>query len=456
MIINNRSNYVMRAILLALMIFCHCESRSQIRLEVLRDEFRDDKQYEYKSIDCSDKNNCTAVCREYNPDSVLRPYKVMIERTTDGGVTWQFQEPGIPNYGDFRGEVLRKVCAIDSANIMCVGDSGLILRTTNAGKTWVRQDIGKKQWIDVSFSDPMNGIIVSFLEAYKTTDGGEHWSLLPTPVFGYLCAGIAFSHNEYQIFRYGTGPMYRTTDGGNSWIASDTIPDLHIDSIRFRTATVPHWLSQSHIIIGGGHEWDVTLGKPYIVMTQDSGRNWTTVYDDSVKGFYGGLRSLAINGNGAGIAVGNGSSALLTTNNGLTWSPHQIDIDYPSYYYTSACFADDNTLFLVGTNAFLGRILKADFSKSFVAINVPKITNGTTVYPNPADEYFRIASTVKSFNVTYSLYDILGRKVLDIIPQEHNNAFVENIKLLTSGMYSLIANYDGVPVPVKMLSVMHQ
>jgi photosystem II stability/assembly factor-like uncharacterized protein len=440
---------------LALMIFCHYTAKSQIRFEVVRDDFDGDIQYEYHSIDCSDKNNCTAVGRQYHPDSSLA-YKPIIERTTDGGATWEFQEAGIPRHEDFRGEVFRKVCAIDSANIICVGDSGLIVRTTDAGKTWLRQDLGNKQWIDVSFTDPLNGILLGYQEAYKTSDGGEHWLKLTMPFSGSLQACRAFSSNEYQIFRYWTGPVFGTSDGGGSWNVTDTISTWKIDDYKHRGVTSPCWLSPSHIVIGGAHTWDTTISRPYIVVSQDSGRHWSIAYDDNVKGFYSGIVSMAMNSKGKGIALGQGILALTTTDKGLTWSTQEIDIDKPSYYYTSACFADDNTLFVVGFFPYLSRILKADFSKSFVAINVPKITNGTTIYPNPADEYFRIASTVKSFNVTYSLYDILGRKVLDIIPQDHNNAFVENIKSLASGMYSLIANYDGVPVPVKMLSVMHQ
>ena len=133
----------------------------------------------------------------------------------------------------------------------------------------------------------------------------------------------------------------------------------------------------------------------------------------------------------------------------------EIDIDKPSHYYTSACFADENTLFVVGFFPYLSRILKADFSKSFVAINVEKITNGTSIYPNPADESFTIAPRVRSFKVSYSLYDILGRKVLDIAPTEHNNAVVTGLGSLPSGMYPLVANYDGVIVPIKIVSIMH-
>jgi photosystem II stability/assembly factor-like uncharacterized protein len=116
-------------------------------------------------------------------------------------------------------ENLTDVVMLDSQKAIAIGDRNGILRTTDAGTTWVNQTIHLSavfHWNAISFVDSLNGGIVGDQTVWSTTDGGMSWKPLTVPVrqkiLSILCPGAG-------QFYVGTdsGWVYNTADTGRTW-----------------------------------------------------------------------------------------------------------------------------------------------------------------------------------------------------------------------------------------------
>lgn len=94
--------------------------------------------------------------------------------TSNGGDTWEVQNPGIP-----AGSFLAGVSFVDDKTGWVVGEKGAIYHTTDGGKTWIQQKSGSKKTLrDVAFLDKKNGCAVGDGgTVLTTTDGGKKWKL---------------------------------------------------------------------------------------------------------------------------------------------------------------------------------------------------------------------------------------------------------------------------------------
>ena len=58
------------------------------------------------------------------------------------------------------------------------GDSGILLKTTDGGLSWIRKLTGiTNNLYRVYFPDPLVGCVLDVQNIYKTMDGGETWAL---------------------------------------------------------------------------------------------------------------------------------------------------------------------------------------------------------------------------------------------------------------------------------------
>lgn len=163
--------------------------------------------------------------------------------TRDGGRTWQY-DPW--HWGD------GYVCAFSmpSANVayksmraygcfLFVDRMSVQHKTTSGGRLWIRNEswsLGRFAFFRpkpsaLFFLDEFNGWYAETGDEpgyrmqpnlrdsllFKTTNGGEEWTLLGVPIDGYVHA-FAFVdvNNGYAAVSKGT--VYSTTDGGNTWL----------------------------------------------------------------------------------------------------------------------------------------------------------------------------------------------------------------------------------------------
>ena len=116
-------------------------------------------------------------------------------------------------------ENLVSVVMLDSTKAIAVGDRNGILRTTDAGSTWVNESAAISaiyHWNAVSFFDPLRGTIVGDHRIVTTTDGGLTWKLCTLPVTQKL---LSVLHAAPGYFYVGadSGWMSSTSDTGTTW-----------------------------------------------------------------------------------------------------------------------------------------------------------------------------------------------------------------------------------------------
>src|SRR5581483_8810953 len=112
-----------------------------------------------------------------------------------------------------------------------LGGTGIILRTTDGGDTWVEQTNytlpqGANAFYAVSFSDANTGTAVGYENPdgmiLRTTDGGNSWarqsSGIGDPFAGLNFFGVHFVNSNIGTLVGQEGIILRTTDGGNNWV----------------------------------------------------------------------------------------------------------------------------------------------------------------------------------------------------------------------------------------------
>ena len=136
----------------------------------------------------------------------------IILRTTDGGITWAPQTSGTTNN-------LERVFFTNTNTGTIVGQGGTILRTTDGGTTWVPQTSGiTSSLFGVSFADAntatavgQDGVVL------RTTDGGTTWEPQTSGTPEWLLSVSFTDANTGGAVGTG-GANFRTTDGGTTWV----------------------------------------------------------------------------------------------------------------------------------------------------------------------------------------------------------------------------------------------
>jgi len=159
--------------------------------------------------------------------------------TTDGGANWI---SGTVNATGTLGYGASMICALDqnTAWIPLYGPNGggKIVKTSDAGKTWVTQASASFSSPDgfpnvVHFWDFNNGFCMGdpnggYFEIYTTTNGGETWNRVPQnniPVnFSeeYGVVGYYAVYADIIWFSTNKGRIFKSVDKGNHWVAYQT------------------------------------------------------------------------------------------------------------------------------------------------------------------------------------------------------------------------------------------
>jgi uncharacterized protein (TIGR03437 family) len=275
-------------------------------------------------------------------DQTTRQVKGSILNTTDGGVTWTNQDPGV-------AVALNGLFFLNVSQGWAVGDSGTILRTTDGGAHWIQQAVAAADsFSSVFFTDALNGWATGnaptqyddFLgyavgwqaSMWHTTDGGQTWSLQTLPANASLlkrvffvnpttgfAAGAALSGYDASGDPTTLGAIYGTTDGGHTWNQIYlTSQGLTFTSLYFTDAS-NGWaagfpLSSAYTGGCGFH-------------TADGGKTWQPQSLNPEDPFLLNVRDLRMLDGNRGYAVGTayagvggGTAVWRTLDGGATWN----------------------------------------------------------------------------------------------------------------------------------------
>jgi photosystem II stability/assembly factor-like uncharacterized protein len=212
-----------------------------------------------------------------------------------------------------KGMILKALYFLDNQRGWAVGDSGIILATTDGGVSWSELPTPTDYPLTkVHFADAQVGYVASGTEwggeVFRTTDGGEKWE----KVYSDLEAGHVFDisvlDQKTAAIAINDALVFTTRDGGLTWRKADR--KFAGAASVFYTVSRKLWIACRN----GG-----------LYNSEDLGETWKipSYISDSVK--KADWLSIAFDGEKRGIVVGKKGAIGVTNDAGQSWS--RVDIN---------------------------------------------------------------------------------------------------------------------------------
>jgi photosystem II stability/assembly factor-like uncharacterized protein len=180
----------------------------------------------------------------YSPNRILLTTSAgMIFESQDGGANWT-RLARVDDRNDYVLDALifhptRPSLAYAGAWSVDDNNSGDVLKSLDGGRTWKksREMHGQSvRALAMSASNPDVLVAGTLTGVYRTTDGGEHWSLISPPNHPDIrnVESIAIDPKNPDVIYAGTWHLpWKTTDGGVTWknIKHGVIDDSDVFSI---------------------------------------------------------------------------------------------------------------------------------------------------------------------------------------------------------------------------------
>ncbi|MCE1163993.1 MAG: T9SS type A sorting domain-containing protein [Bacteroidetes bacterium] len=374
---------------------------------------------------------------------------------------------------------LRKGYFLDSLTGWVCGDSGLIMKTSNGGINWARQNSKLSQPVhDIFFLNKRLGWALSWdiynpLPPYgtvilRTTDGGINWDTSRFVTENVYIRTVFFQDSLHGFMGGNFRNIMRTTDGGANWL------DVYIDSMivaYFPVNTFTFFSRDYGYACGGqmdfagvvwrttdrGIHWSPNLVSaepawsvffldsmrimcmtgdfeygPSIVSSSNSGATWKYTY----LGFFGFPSETAFRTKSeAWTPLGFARKFIYSLDSGYTWTEYETP---DSAEVNNVIFPDNKHGYAFCSG---GKILK--YNSAVIGIsnnetqNPEKFTLGQN-YPNPFNPRTNISYELKTPSyVVLKVYDISGKEIRTLINGYQNR-----------GKYNLSFSGDNLPTGV--------
>jgi len=330
--------------------------------------------------------------------------------SVDGGHTWSAMRTGLPT-GDYPYSAPIQKVLVDSSNpqhLVAFGGNqsqfkaggsgalnyGMVYQSTNGGHSWTTiANIGTN-WniLDAIGSDGLQTLYVAVLNhgVYKSSDGGHSWTAVDTGLPNHeamALAGepgnpnmvwLAVGHAPTQANGvYGPGGIYKTTDGGNTWVADNTGLQLKSSSSASSASSMA-----SILLAGDGtlYTADQGLADQYRYRSTDGGQHWTVAGSTFPK-FYPAAATpyaWASSADGSLVIGGSSDTLMASTDHGSTWH------DIGSTQIATGGWHGNGYSGLLGTRIAFSPTQPGDlFLTGFDAGNLLRSTDGGTSWTRP-------------------------------------------------------------------------
>ena len=173
---------------------------------------------------------------------------VGVFKTVDGGATWSETNATIGRRMILSLSIDPKSPQTLYAATFREGYShGSIFKTTNGGKSWrelKRENLATGEKVALDPRRPSTLYAILDYRLYLSTDGGASWSLRRTPPGGYPSAvavhphtshvylGMWFDRRTLRIEPRPSSAVFRSVDGGGTWIRSEADSKFRADRSR--------------------------------------------------------------------------------------------------------------------------------------------------------------------------------------------------------------------------------
>ena len=274
-------------------------------------------------------------------------------KSSDGGDSWRLSQAGALDLSTTGGLQRRDLFTgwfFDANTGLVAGASQtgtpsktVVQKTTDGGVTWTTKIVNNVAGGSVNnfyFVNSSTGYLCGGNNAnlYKTTDQGETWNpVAGVPAESYYSIH-AFSENSY-ILGTSSRRLVKTTDGGTTW---------KIDTL-FTAATNVQFLGIKFKDANTGY----VIGNPnYFAYTTNGGANWNASTHSSVRG----QRALDYD-NGTVWTAGDYEKVYKSTNNGVNWDSvtfyDNSNVNQPPQFIIYAFAANGNDMVVAGNSGQL-------------------------------------------------------------------------------------------------------
>lgn len=259
-------------------------------------------------------------------------YSVGVLKSTDGGTTWN--TTGLNWTVTQTRRISRLLMHPSNANLLIAAASNGIHKTTNGGTSWT-QVSSTSNFRDMEFKPGAPSTMYASRsngQVFRSTNTGDSWTLLsggiPT-TGGRVALGVTPANPEYVYALYaassggGFSAFYRSTDGGTTWSAMSTTPNLLGWDVNggdtggqgsYDLAVAVSQTNPDEVYTGGVNNWK----------SMDGGATWSIITM-----WYGGAGPAEVHADQHDLYfvpgtntlyAGNDGGIYRSTNGGSTWS----------------------------------------------------------------------------------------------------------------------------------------
>jgi photosystem II stability/assembly factor-like uncharacterized protein len=394
----------------------------------------------------------------------------------DFGATWNLLTP-------FPSASLYSISAVNNNVIYAAGYDGLIVKSTDGGKTWKSSfAAANKVCPNIQGAYFVNENIGYLAQSYgaisKTTNGGVSWFQVKPDVTdnALITYGAHFVNADlgFVVGKKATNVdvIYKTVDGGANWTEKNTIVSATLRGVAFADAqkgvVVGEKLKAAYTI-DGGNTWTlstfsgvptasasanlrevaflnsstvVAVGDKVILLSTNGGASFT--YVNFTLGEL--LTGVAFNSATNGWAVGAKSASprtlglFQTSDGGSTWT-NKVDytvFDVNNTINDVSVSPNGYVYVCAGSSAIYTNSPLTDVEDEN---DLPITFSLSQNYPNPFNPSTSIRYSIKEASfVTLKVYDILGSEVSTLVnefqqPGSYNSQFSILNSQLSSGIY---------------------
>jgi len=386
-----------------------------------------------------------------HPDSACQ----VIMHTSDGGSTWQKQFTSVSEFWPAGVPRLDKLFFTDKFNGWAFGGSKMqtgagsfILHTSDGGIHWNSQDPGipalKRELYSGFFINGMNGWALEkggegsypyTLSLLKTNNGGSTWTRINTGITGSW--GVGFANVQGDIFFTDSnngwaggysGGVIHTSDGGMTWTKQNYPEYAQCDALYF-VSNQEGWAADG-------------TGMNY---TSDGGITWIR---KNIPALRGSAKDVHFTGTLGGWIVGNKGTVAQTRDAGNSWE----DLN-PDNIVTSDLlglhFINDTLGWAAGGEGTILRIISNDVITSAGDRSVTKEGDGIIIFPNPAGEWLTIRLD-KTGSARIQIINLGGQVLIDKISNDEIAKI--NLSGLPGGVY-IVKVETGTKVNLRKLII---
>ncbi|MGV3631988.1 MAG: YCF48-related protein [Bacteroidota bacterium] len=252
------------------------------------------------------------------------------------------------------GDDIQCIAFSDDNTAFATGWSGVLYKSTDGGENWSLQTttLPSVDMYAVAFIDASTGFIMGDQgRIYKTTDGGATWAQKTSGTTESIY-NIAILSNNTTIFAVGSGGLLlKSTDTGDTW-TSQSSPSAEINrSIKFAGD------NESVAYLIGDNAGDATS----VYKSTDGGVSWTVqTVPAATDGDPVNLFGLSVVDASTAFVCG-GSKRIAKTTDGSSWTNVNSNL---ANFYRACHFTSSTSGYVVGA---AGKILSTSNGTSFTS-----------------------------------------------------------------------------------------